>query len=58
MAGGGFSGLISQTFYPLSCESDSISFRNPARPHTSDRYGQAKQTALLTKHVNILIFRQ
>ena len=40
MAGGGFSGLTRQTFCPLSCESDRISLRNPARPHTSDRYGQ------------------
>jgi len=38
MAGGGFSGLTSQTLYPLSCGSDTISSRNPARPHTSDRY--------------------
>lgn len=37
MAGGGFSGLTSQTSCPLSCGSDTISFRNPARPHTSDR---------------------
>ena len=37
MAGGGFSGLTSQTLRPLSCGSDRISFRNPARPHTSDR---------------------
>ena len=40
MAGGGFSGLTSQTFRPLFCGSDTISSRNPARPHTSDRYGQ------------------
>ena len=38
MAGGGFSGLTSQTSCPLSCGSDRISLRNPARPHTSDRY--------------------
>ena len=45
MAGGGFSGLTSQTSCPLSCGSDRISFRNPARPHTSDRYRQvSKQT--------------
>jgi hypothetical protein len=37
MAGGGFSGLTSQTLRPLSCGSDTISFRNPARPHTSGR---------------------
>ncbi|SHG03114.1 hypothetical protein SAMN05444274_1228 [Mariniphaga anaerophila] len=37
MAGGGFSGLTSQTLRPLSCGSDTISSRNPARPHTSDR---------------------
>ncbi len=38
MAGGGFSGLTSQTLRPLFCGSDRISSRNPARPHTSDRY--------------------
>jgi hypothetical protein len=38
MAGGGFSGLTSQTLRLLSCGSDKISLRNPARPHTSDRY--------------------
>jgi len=37
-AGGGFSGLTSQTLRPLSCGSDRISVGNPARPHTSDRY--------------------
>ena len=37
MAGGVFSGLTSQTSRPLSCGSDTISSRNPARPHTSDR---------------------
>ena len=37
MAGGVFSGLTSQTYRPLSCGSDRISLRNPARPHTSDR---------------------
>ncbi len=37
MAGGVFSGLTSQTLRPLSCGSDTISSRNPARPHTSDR---------------------
>ena len=37
MAGGGFSGLTSQTLRSLSCGSDTISSRNPARPHTSDR---------------------
>ena len=39
MSGGGFSGLTSQTLRPLSCGSDTISPRNPARPHTSDRCG-------------------
>ncbi|WP_321289078.1 hypothetical protein [uncultured Sunxiuqinia sp.] len=43
MAGGGFSGLTSQTSCPHSCGSDTISFRNPARPHTSDRCVQFKQ---------------
>ena len=38
MSGGVFSGLTSQTLRPLSCGSDRISFRNPARPHTNDRY--------------------
>ena len=33
MAGGGFSGLTSQTSCPLSYGSDRISLRNPARPH-------------------------
>jgi hypothetical protein len=37
MAGGGFSGLTSQTLRPLSCGTDRISFGNPARLHTSDR---------------------
>ena len=40
MAGGGFSGLTSQTLRPLYCGSDTIFLRNPARPHTSDRYLQ------------------
>lgn len=43
MVGGGFSGLTSQTFCPLYCGSDRISLRNPARPHTSDRYGQVNK---------------
>ncbi len=43
MAGGGFSGLTSQTFRPLSCWSDKISFGNPARPHTSDVSVHAKR---------------
>ncbi len=38
MAGGDISGLTSQTFYPLSFGSDTISSRNPPRPHTNDRY--------------------
>ncbi len=38
MAGGGKSGLTRQTLRPLSCGSDRISLRNPARPHTSDRH--------------------
>jgi len=42
MAGGCLSGLTSQTLRPLSCGSDTISSRNPARPHTSDRYGTYK----------------
>ncbi len=42
MAGGGFSGLTSQTFCPLSCGSDRISLRNPARQLTSDRYAKLK----------------
>ncbi len=33
MAGGGFSGLTSQTLRPLSCGSDTISLRNPPRQH-------------------------
>ena len=37
MADGGFSGLTSQTFYPLSYGSDRISFRNPALLGTSER---------------------
>ena len=35
MAGGGFSGLTSQTSRSLSCGSDRISSRNPARPNTT-----------------------
>jgi len=38
MAGGGFSGLTSQTSVATPCGSDRISVGNPARPHTSDRY--------------------
>ncbi len=44
MAGGGFSGLTSQTLCPLSCGSDWISVGNPARPHTSDRQTVQKLT--------------
>ena len=47
MAGGGFSGLTRQTSCPLSCGSDRISLRNPARPHTSDRYGLVKETSCI-----------
>jgi len=43
MAGGGFSGLTSQTSCLLSCGSDRISFGNPARPHTSDRCVQVEK---------------
>lgn len=43
MAGGGFSGLTSQTSCPLSCGFDRISFRNPARPYTSDRYAAPEE---------------
>ncbi len=39
MAGGGLSGLTGQTFRLLSYRSDWISERNPARPHTTERYG-------------------
>ena len=38
MAGGGFSGLTSQALCVPFYGSDTISSRNPARPHTSDRY--------------------
>ncbi len=38
MAGGGFSGLTSQTLRPLSCGSDTPDCIGTARPHTSDRY--------------------
>ena len=37
MAGGGYLGSTSQTSVSTPCGSDTISFRNPARPHTSDR---------------------
>ena len=47
MAGGGFSGLTSQTSCPLSCGSDRISIRNPARPYTSDRCVALKTTIQL-----------
>ena len=47
MAGGGFSGLTSQTLRPLSCGSDRISLRNPARPHSVPRSNDsAKQSSL------------
>ena len=46
MAGGGFSGLTSQTLRPLSCGSDTISVGNPTRPHTSDRYNTFKNKYL------------
>ncbi len=39
MAGGAFIGLTRQTFRLLSYRSDWISARNPARPHTTERYG-------------------
>ena len=51
MAGGGFSGLTSQTLRPLYCGSDTISLRNPARPHTSDRYHTLERM-----RVHIIIF--
>ncbi len=38
MAGGAFIGLTGQTFQLLSYRSDWISARNPARPHTTERY--------------------
>jgi hypothetical protein len=50
MAGGVFSGLTSQTTRPLSCGSDTISSRNPARPHTSDRYCGIWQHETLTDY--------
>ncbi len=37
MAGGFHLGLTSQTSVATPCGSDTISSRNPARPHTSDR---------------------
>ncbi len=37
MTGGGFSGLTSHTFRPLSCGSDTPDCIGTARPHTSDR---------------------
>ena len=40
MAGGAFIGLTSQTSVATLLRSDWISVGNPARPHTSDRYGQ------------------
>ncbi len=40
MAGGVLIGLTSQTFRLLPCGSDWISARNPARPHTTERYQQ------------------
>ncbi len=48
MAGGGFSGLTSQTSVATPCGSDRISVGNPARPHTSDRYVQLA-TEMTTK---------
>lgn len=38
MAGGGISGLTSQTFRPISYGSDTIFPINSARPHKCDRY--------------------
>ena len=43
MAGGVHLGLTSQTSVATSCGSDTISFRNPARPHTSDRWRALKR---------------
>ncbi len=43
MAGGGFSGLTSQTSCPLSCGSDTPDCIGTARPHTSDRCVQAEK---------------
>ena len=50
MAGGAFIGLTSQTFRLLPCGSDRISARNPARPHTTERYPQAKNPTHV-KHI-------
>ncbi len=38
MAGGVHLGLTSQTIGATPYRSDTISSRNPARPHTSDRW--------------------
>ena len=43
MAGGGFSGLTSQTLRPLSCGSDTPDYIGTARPHTGNR-GAACET--------------
>ena len=53
MAGGGFSGLTSQTLCSLSCGSDTIFSRNPARPHTSDRWQQRKIVQMDTDDLSI-----
>ncbi len=47
MAGGGFSGLTSQTLRPLSCGSDTPDCIGTARPHTSDRYGKFEKNKLV-----------
>jgi|GEM_PF-1386733 len=57
MAGGGFSGLTSQTSCPISYGSDKFSLRNPARPHTSDRCVSLKRT--LEKYaIRITLFKR
>ncbi|SET17815.1 hypothetical protein SAMN05444285_10788 [Draconibacterium orientale] len=44
MAGGGFSGLTSQTLRPLSCGSDTPDCIGTARPHTSDHHKKGSPT--------------
>ena len=46
MPGGVHLGLTSQTTGATPYRSDTISSRNPARPHTSDRCSQFKETEL------------
>jgi hypothetical protein len=57
MAGGGLSGLTNQTLCVPFYGSDTISSRNPARPHTSDRYmsfsNKDSEMRLVAKYNNL-----